>query len=255
MKKTLLSRNRGGAGARGRRRLGGHPRRREGARHAQVRRQHRLPGLRVPGRGRASGRASTSPSAAPSPRRCSATREGRVRADRPARRASPRSPRARSTCWSRNSTWTFTRDVDLKLHLRRRQLLRRPGLHGVEGPRRHLGHRARRRDGLRPDRHHHRAEPRRLLQGERHQLPAGADPDPGRGRPAVPRRRLRRLHHRRLAARHPARGPTRTPTTTSSCRRSSPRSRSARWCARATTSGRTSCAGRSTRSSPPRSTA
>ena len=37
-------------------------------------------------------------------------------------------------------------------------------------------------------------------------LPAGAGPDPGRGRPAVPRRRLRRLHHRRLAARHPARG-------------------------------------------------
>ena len=32
----------------------------------------------------------------------------------PAKPASPRSPRARSTCWSRNSTWTFSRDTDLK---------------------------------------------------------------------------------------------------------------------------------------------
>ena len=44
-------------------------------------------------------------------------------------------------------------------------------------------------------------------------------------------------------------------TTTSSCRRSSPRSRWARWCARATTSSPTSCAGRSTPWSRPRSTA
>ena len=102
-------------------------------------------------------------------------------------------------------------DLDLhprrrpEVHLRRRQLLRRPGLHGVEGPRRHLGGRARRRHRLRADRHDDRAQPRRLLQDQQHRLPAGADPDPGRGRPAVPRRRLRRLHHRRLAARDPAR--------------------------------------------------
>ena len=46
-----------------------------------------------------------------------------------------------------------------------------------------------------------------------------------------------------------------SPTTTSSCRRSSPRSRSARPCAMATTSWPTSCAGRSTPCSRPRSTA
>ena len=40
-------------------------------------------------------------------------------------------------------------------------------------------------------------------------------------------RRLRRLHHRRLAASPPAAPPTRTRTTGSSCPRSSPRSRSA----------------------------
>ena len=45
------------------------------------------------------------------------------------------------------------------------------------------------------------------------------------------------------------------PTTSSSCPRSSPRSRSVRWCAMATTSSPTSCAGRSTPCSRPRNTA
>ena len=44
-------------------------------------------------------------------------------------------------------------------------------------------------------------------------------------------------------------------TTTSSCRRSSPRSRWVRWCATATTSSPTSCAGRSSPCSRPRNTA
>ena len=102
---------------------------------------------------------------------------------------------------SRNSTWTFTRDVDLKftfagVNYYDGQGFMVPKDLGVD-----LGQGARRRHRLHPDRHHHRAQPRRLVQGQRHQLPAGADPDQRRGRPAVPRRRLRRLHHRRLGPR------------------------------------------------------
>ena len=52
-----------------------------------------------------------------------------------------------------------------------------------------------------------------------------------------------------------ARLPSPTRTITSSCRRSSPRSRSGLRCARATTSGPTSCAGPSTPCSMPRSSA
>ena len=130
-----------------------------------------------------------------------------------------------------------------EVHLRRRQLLRRPGLHGVEGPRRHLGQGARRRHGLHPDRHHHRAQPRRLLQDEQHHLPAGADPDERRGRPAVPWPAPATPTPPTPRASRPAAPPTRIRRTGSSCRRSSPRSRSGRWCARATTSGPTSSAG------------
>ena len=57
-------------------------------------------------------------------------------------------------------------------------------------------------------------------------------------------RRLRRLHHRRLRPRRQPRHLREPGRTGSSCPRSSPRSRSGRWCARATTSGPTSSAGR-----------
>ena len=219
-------------------------RRREGPRHAEVRHQHRPRRLRRARTPTASGRASTSPSAARSPRRSSAT---------------PRRSSSRPTTGETRFTALASGEIDVlvaqlhldlqprrrpEVHLRRRQLLRRPGLHGVEGPRRHLGQGARRRHRLHPDRHHHRAQPRRLLQGQRHHLPAGADPDERRGRPAVPGRRLRRLHHRRLRPRRQPRHLRESRRTGSSCRRSSPRSRSGRWCARATTSGPTSCAGR-----------
>ena len=60
---------------------------------------------------------------------------------------------------ARNTTWTFSRDVDLKFDLRRRELLRRSGLHGPERSGRELGQGPRRRHRLHPDRHHHRAEP------------------------------------------------------------------------------------------------
>ena len=40
---------------------------------------------------------------------------------------------------ARNSTWTFKRENDLKLDLRRRELLRRSGLHGAQGAWRYRG--------------------------------------------------------------------------------------------------------------------
>ena len=87
-----------------------------------------------------------------------------------------------------------------QVRVRRRQLLRRPGLHGPEGAGRHLRQGSRRRHGLHPDRHHHRAQPRRLLPLQQHGVQPGPDRDRRRGPAAVPRRRLRRLHHRPLGA-------------------------------------------------------
>ena len=64
--------------------------------------------------------------------------------------------------------------------------------------------------------------------------------DRRRGGEGLRRRPLRRLHHRRLRPLRASGCGSPTPTTTSSCPRSSPRSRSARSCATATTSGSTS---------------
>ena len=65
---------------------------------------------------------------------------------------------------SRNTTWTHGARQLARPDLRGRQLLRRPGLHGEEAS---LGVKSRqgaqRRHRLRADRHHHRAQPRRLL--------------------------------------------------------------------------------------------
>ena len=52
--------------------------------------------------------------------------------------------------------------------LRRRQLLRRPGLHGEEVARREDRQGAQRRHRLRADRHHDRTQPRRLLPRQQH---------------------------------------------------------------------------------------
>ena len=219
-------------------------RRRQGPRHAEVRHEHRPRGLRRTGRQRQVGRLRRRALLRASPRPCSAIPRRSSSRRRPARPASPRWPRARSTCSSRNSTWTFTRDVDLKFTFAGVNYYDGQGFMVPQGPRRHLGDGARRRHRLHPDRHHDRAQPLRLLQGQRHHLPAGADPDERRGRPAVPRPApATPTPPTPRASRRSAR-PTRTRTTTSSCRRSSPRSRSGRWCARATTSGPTSSAGR-----------
>ena len=122
---------------------------------------------------RATGRASTSTIAGPSPPPSSAIRK--------AVKFTPLTAKERFTALqsgeidmlARNTTWTMSRDTSLGLDLRRRQLLRRPGLHGEEVAGRHLGAGARRRLGLRADRHHDRAQPRRLLQAQQHAVQPG----------------------------------------------------------------------------------
>ena len=140
MKKTLCLRNRRRAGARGRRRLGRNPRRRQGPRHAEVRREHRLRRASPSPTPTANGRASTSPSAAPSRRRCSAT---------PTKvEFVPTTGETRFTALTSGEIDVLVAQLHLDLHprrrpevhLRRRELLRRPGLHGDQGPRRDLGH-------------------------------------------------------------------------------------------------------------------
>ena len=79
-------------------------------------------------------------------------------------------------------------------HLRRRQLLRRPGLHGERLAGRQDGQGAQRRHRLRADRHHHRAQPRRLLQGQQDDLQAGRVREARRDLAGLSGRSLRRLH-------------------------------------------------------------
>ena len=54
--------------------------------------------------------------------------------------------------------------------LRRRVVLRRPGLHGAARAQRRFRAGARRQQGLRPVRHHHRAQPRRLFPRQQHEV-------------------------------------------------------------------------------------
>ena len=205
-----------------------------------MRRQHRPRRLLAARTRRACGAASTSTCAARSPRRCSAT---------PARCAiTPLTAQQRFTALqsgevdilARNTTWTLTRDTSLGAQLRRRQLLRRPGLHGPPQAEREEREGAQRRHRVRAAGDDHRAQPRRLLPRQQHELQAGGDREARRGAERLLRRPLRRLHHRPLRPGRAARARARpSPRTTSSCPRSSPRSRSARRCATATTAGST----------------
>ena len=128
----------------------------------------------------------------------------------------------------------------------RRQLLRRPGLHGPQEARRRLGEGALRRLGLHPAGHHDRAQPRRLLPRQQPEVRGRRLRDRGRDLQGLRLRPLRRLHDGRLGPLFGAPQGGEPRTSTSSCPRSSPRSRSARPSATATTSGATSCAGPTT---------
>jgi general L-amino acid transport system substrate-binding protein len=83
---------------------------------------------------------------------------------------------------ARNSTWTFSRDTDLNLDFVAVNYYDGQGFLAPQGAGRDLGHRARRRHRLHPDRHHDRAQPRGLLPREQHHLRAGADRDDAEGR-------------------------------------------------------------------------
>ncbi len=71
---------------------------------------------------------------------------------------------------SRNTTWTLSRDTSLGANFTGRDLLRRPGLPGEEIAQGEFRAGTEQRVGLRADRHHHRAESRRLLQEQQHEV-------------------------------------------------------------------------------------
>ena len=97
----------------------------------------------------------------------------------------------------------------------RRQLLRRPGLHGQEVARRRQCLEARRGRGLRPGRHHHRAQPRRLLPRQQHDVHPGRVREQRRGQQGLRGRPLRRADHRPVRPlRHPRQARRQSSTTT-----------------------------------------
>ena len=99
---------------------------------------------------------------------------------------------------SRNTTWTSSRDA--LFNFVGRDLLRRPGLHGAQGAQGEFGARAQRRQRLRPERHHHRAQSRGLLPRQQHEIRDRRVRHRGRDHQGLRVRPLRRVHHRRVAA-------------------------------------------------------
>ena len=101
----------------------------------------------------------------------------------------------------RNTTVTFSRDVGVKLRFH--------GINYYDGQgfmtRKDLGVASAKDLGgascVHPDRHHHRAQPRRLLPRQRHEVRGGDHRDQRRGAPELPRRAVRRVHHGRLRTR------------------------------------------------------
>jgi general L-amino acid transport system substrate-binding protein len=143
---------------------------------------------------------------------------------------------------ARNTTWTFSRDVDLKFEF--------VGINYYDGqgfmvPRtgRDLGHGARRRDRLHPDRHHDRAEPRGLLPSNN----MSYEPVPIETNAEAQQQYLAGacdVYTTDASGLAATRATFEDPGDHVICPRSSPKSRSARSCVTATTSGATSSAGR-----------
>ena len=71
---------------------------------------------------------------------------------------------------SRNTTWTLSRDTSLGANFTGVTYYDGQGFHGEEVAEGEFGAGAQQRLGLRADRHHHRAKPRRLLQGQQHEV-------------------------------------------------------------------------------------
>ena len=138
---------------------------------------------------------------------------------------------------ARNSTWTMSRETEYYLHF--------AGVSYYDGqgfmvPRARnidtaLG--ARRQQGLRADRNHHRAQSRRLLPRQQHEVRGEEVRHARRSVQGLSRRPVRRADGRRVAALRAAAEVSPSPASTSSWPTSFPRSRCRRWCARRTTTG------------------
>ena len=173
--------------------------------------------------------------------------QGQVHPARPPRSASPRCSPAKSTCWraTRPGRWAATPS---SARLRRRQLLRRPGLHGPQGRSACIsaleltGATICVQTGTTTE-----LNLADYFRANKLEFKPVVFEKADEGRRRLRLRPLRRLHDGRLGPRGRAHRSWPTRPTTSSCRRSSPRSRSALPSARATTSGSTSCAGPTTR--------
>ena len=98
--------------------------------------------------------------------------------------------------------------------LRRRHLLRRPGLPGAEGKERDLGARPRRRQGVRPEGHHLGAERQGLFRRQSRRLHDGRGRHRRRSRGELPCRQVRRDDGRRIGALRPALRSSRSRATT-----------------------------------------
>ena len=149
--------------------------------------------------------ASTSISAAPSPRRCSATPTRSVH-------AAHRAAALHRAAVGRGRRAVAQHDLDAvarhraRPRLRRRQLLRRPGLHGAEEARTSTS--AKELDGATVCVQPGTTTELNLadyFRANNMQLQAGGDRAARRGQRGLLRRPLRRLHHRRLGPRRDAR--------------------------------------------------
>ena len=105
----------------------------------------------------------------------------------------------------RNTTWTFVRDVDVKLAFQGTNYYDGQGFMVPQEAWRQKREGTRRRLGLHSDRHDDRVEPRGLLPHQQDQVRAGPDRVQRRSADELSRRTLRRLHDGRIGPRGNAR--------------------------------------------------
>ena len=118
---------------------------------------------------------------------------------------------------SRNSTWTMGREIDFGRRLRRGRLLRRAGVPRSQEPQADFSARTRRQQGLRAVRNDVRAQLRRLLRIEPHELRDRPRRD-GRRRPCrLSGRQVQRADERRVRGSSRCACRWRSPATTPSC--------------------------------------
>ena len=141
---------------------------------------------------------------------------------------------------SRNSSWTMSRETGLGLAFAGRQLLRRSGVDDAPCAQPLQRARTRRQQGLRPERHHDRAEPAGLFPRQQHELRGGRDRVRRRIADGLQRGPMRCRDGGCLAASRRAAEALLAAAATTSCRKSSPRSRSDLLSGRTISNGSTS---------------